>query len=73
MLIPFFRPDRIPSVVARVDGEAAGAVAQAAVQGAGKMNLQALKEAGVSNLVSAGMSAGFAVMSHAFFPVKEAT
>ena len=73
MLIPFFRPDRTPSVFARVNGEAAEAVTQAAVQGAGKMNLQALKEAGISNLVSASLATGVGVFSHVFFPVKEAT
>ena len=73
MLIPFFRPDRIPSasVVARVNGEATEAVAQAAVQVARGMNTQALKDATISNLVSAGMFAGFSTLSHAFIPVKE--
>ena len=70
MLIPFFRPDRIPFVVARVNGEAA--VAEAAVQGAENI-AHPLKDAAISNVVSAGLSAGIGVFSHVFLPVKEKT
>jgi hypothetical protein len=72
MLIPFFRPDRIPSasVVARLNGDATGAMAGAAVQGAEKV-AQPLKDAAISNLISAGMFAGVGALSHAFIPLKE--
>jgi hypothetical protein len=65
-----FRPDRIPSVVARTNGDAAGVLAGATVQGVGKV-AQPLKDAAISNLVSAGMFAGIGALSHAFIPVKE--
>jgi hypothetical protein len=65
-----FRPDRIPSLVARVDGEAAGAAAQAVVQGAAKAN-RPFRDAAVSNLIAATAATGIGVFSHAFFPVTE--
>ena len=60
---PIFRPDRIPSVVARVNGEAAGELVQAAAH--------PFKDAAISNLVAAAAATGIGVLSHAFVPVKE--
>jgi hypothetical protein len=67
-----FRPDRIPSVVARTNGDAAGVLAGAAVQGAGKV-AQPLTDAAISNLIAAASATGIGVLSHAFIPLKEHT
>ena len=42
-----------------------------AAKGAGRINLPALKEAAISNLVAAGVATGLGTLSHSFLPLQE--